>query len=529
MGVSKEERSLAEVFVRAARKNWARRCISDSMGKSYSYGQVLTTTVSLAEQLDKITKGQDRVGILLPPSTGAALVNFAAALLGRVTVNLNYSVTNTLVESAVEQSGIETIISSKSFISKMKKLKDLPRVVFLEEITEGIGWKAKVRAYLKARLLPVESLVRARRGKADSPATIIFSSGSSGRPKGVMLSHRNIISNIESLVSIFDLRPADNLCGVLPFFHSFGYTCSLWLPVFAGVSASYAANPLDASTVGRVAGQNRSTILFAAPSFLPNYIRRVEPADFSGLRAVVVGAEKMKKRIADAFEERFGVRPLEGYGATELSPVVSLNIPDELSRNPELSGHKEGSVGKLIPGIEIRIVDPQDGRELPFGQEGLLEVKGPNVMCGYLNDEQQTREVIKDGWYNTQDMASIDGEGFLTITGRQSRFSKIAGEMVPHSCIEHIFHNALDTDEQLVAVTSVPDDRKGEELVVLYLEQAGEAEELYNIICQSDLPNLWKPRRENYIKIESMPALGSGKLDVAQLRKIAEQAKRLAT
>jgi len=525
MGVSKEERTLADCFVETARRNWARRCISDSTGKSYSYGEALTATVAMAERLDEIIKGQDIFGILLPPSTAAALVNFAAALLGRVSVNLNYVVSADLINSAIEQSGIETIISSKSFLSKTKGLEDFGGIVFLEDITGRIDWKAKTRAYLKARLMPVENLVKAARGRADSPATIIFSSGSSGRPKGVMLSHRNIISNIESMLSVFDLRRGDNLCGVLPFFHSFGYTCSLWLPVLNGVSAGYAANPVDAAAVGRLAGQNRSTILFAAPSFLSGYIRRVGPADFSSLRAVVVGAERLKRGIADAFERRFGIRPLEGYGSTELSPVVSLNIPDGLSRSPALSGYREGSVGKAIPGVQVRIVDPQDGRELPAGREGLLEVKGPNVMCGYLNDERQRREVIKDGWYNTADMAIIDEEGFLTITGRLSRFSKIAGEMVPHCCIEHIFHDALDTDEQVVVVTSVPGQRKAEELVVLYVDRAGSAKKLHEIISKSDLPNMWKPKRDNYVRIESIPQLGSGKLDVVRLRKIAERAR----
>jgi len=240
---------------------------------------------------------------------------------------------------------------------------------------------------------------------------------------------------------------------------------------------------------------------------------------------VVVGAEKLKRQIADSFEERFGLRPLEGYGTTELSPVVSLNLPEELSCGICQVDYKEGTVGRPIPGVEIKIVCPQSGRELPAGQTGLLMIKGPSVMLGYLNREKETAKVIKEGWYNTGDIASIDDEGFLTITGRLSRFSKIGGEMVPHLGIEEAYLRGLNTDEQVVAVTSVPEPKKGEELVVLYTEEAGGADKLHEIISKSSLPKMWKPRRNNYVRVESIPALGSGKPDIMRLQKLATAAK----
>ena len=454
---------------------------------------------------------------MLPPSVGAALANIAVTLAGKVSVNLNYAVSKELIESAVQQCGIDCIISSRGFIEKVKGLGGLRGLVFLEDISGKIKFASRLKAYLKARFAQTKLLVK----NSGELATIIFSSGSSGEPKGVMLSHNNVISDIEAVRTAFRLKSNDNLCGVLPFFHSFGFTCSLWLAVITGISASYVASPLDGRLVGRTARQNRATILFAAPTFLLSYIRRVPADDFASLRTVVVGAEKLKKQIADSFEDKFGLRPLEGYGTTELSPVVSLNLPEELSCGICQVGYKEGTVGRPIPGVEVKVVCPESGRELPAGQSGLLMVKGPNVMLGYLNREKETAEVLKDGWYDTGDIASIDDEGYLTVTDRLSRFSKIGGEMVPHVGVEEAYLKGLDTVEQVVAVTSVPEPRKGEELVVLYMDRAGGADKLHEIISRSSLPNMWKPRRDNYIRIESIPVLGSGKLDVRRLKKLA--------
>lgn len=510
--------------MQTARRNWPRRCISDSTGKHLNYGQTLVSVIILSNELGKITTGQKNVGILLPPLVAAALANLAVTLLGKVPVNLNYVVSEQLIISAIEQCGIKSIISSRNFVNKLGKIGRLPGLVFIEDIVSGIKFKAKARAYLKARLIPQQRLIGAC-SRGDDLATIIFSSGSSGQPKGVMLSHNNILSNIEALLTVFDLRADDNLCGVLPFFHSFGFTCSLWLAVVSGVSASYVTDPLNGVLVGRSVRKNRSTILFAVPSFLSNYIRRVKREDFASLRAVVVGAEKLKKNLSDAFEDKFGIRPLEGYGATELSPVVSLNLPEHLSCDGYKFGSKEGTVGRVIPGVQAKTVHPETGKDMAVGQEGLLMVKGPNVMLGYLGNEKETAEVLKDGWCNTGDIACIDEDGFLTIAGRLSRFSKIAGEMVPHVGVEQAYLHGLNTDEQLVAVTALPDSKKGEELVVLHLDKAGHPDRLHEIISKSNLPNIWKPKRHNYIKIESMPALGSGKLDVMRLRQIALSAK----
>lgn len=520
------DRSLPRHFVRTARKNWCKRCISDSTGKNLNYGQTLAGTIAVAHEINKLTSSQDKIGILLPPSVGGALANLAVTMLGKVAVNLNYTMSEEVRSLAVNQCGIEYIISSRSFMEKTGISETLPGLVFFEDIVTRIKWPARVSGYLKAWLMPFCLLTKGRHRCSDDVATVIFSSGSSGRPKGIMLSHHNILSNVEALRMVIRLNPDDNFCGVLPFFHSFGFNCALWCPLVSGVSVSYIANPLDGALAGKSVRENRSTILFAPPTFLLNYIRRTQPGDFAGLRLVAAGAEKLRKRLADSFEARFGIRPLEGYGATELSPVVSLNIPSVETGEVYQIGNKPDSVGHPVPGVAVKIADVETKQSLEIGREGLLMVKGPNVMLGYLGMEEESAEVLKNGWYNTGDIAKIDEDGFLTITDRLSRFSKIGGEMVPHVGVEEVYMQGLNTNERVVAVTSVPHPKKGEELVVLYLAKAGGVDKLHEIIAGSKLPNMWKPRRDNYIKVESIPLLGSGKLDIMKLRKIASAAKK---
>ncbi|MCK4887902.1 MAG: AMP-binding protein [Planctomycetes bacterium] len=517
--------SLVREFVKTARKNWRRHCISDSTGQKLNYGQTLVKTVTVADKLGEFIKAGDKVGILLPPSAGGAIANLAVTAAGAISVNLNYSVTEELRADAVEQCGIKYIISSRKFLEKIKISCSCGKVVFIEDIAAAVDAKAKVKAYLKARFWPIGFWTKGCNCSGDDLATVMFSSGSSGRPKGVMLSHHNIISNVEAIRMVINVSSDDDLCGVLPFFHSFGYNCGLWMPLISGVSVSYLANPLDAAALGKSVRENKSTILFTPPTFLLNYMRRLNRGDFATLRIVAAGAEKLKTRLADTFEKKFGIRPLEGYGTTELSPVVSLNLPDVESNGIYQVGTKEGSVGHPVPGVAVKVVDVETKGPLDFGQQGVLMVKGPNVMLGYLGMAERSAEVLRDGWYDTGDIAKIDGDGFITITGRLSRFSKIGGEMVPHLTVEQTYFDGLKTDEQVVAVTAVPDEKKSEELVVLYLEKAGTVERLYRIIAESKLPNICKPKRINYIRIEEMPMLGSGKLDIMKLRKIALEAK----
>jgi acyl-[acyl-carrier-protein]-phospholipid O-acyltransferase/long-chain-fatty-acid--[acyl-carrier-protein] ligase len=302
-------------------------------------------------------------------------------------------------------------------------------------------------------------------------------------------------------------------------------TCSLWLPLLSAVTAYYVPNPLDGRMVGQMVGENQCTILFATPTFLTMYLRRCEKDEFRSLENVIVGAEKLKKQLADSFFDYFGVRPLEGYGATELSPMAALNVPDVEIDDGRQQGTKEGSVGRPIPGVATKVVDTETGQPVEPGRPGLLYIKGANVMKGYLNDPQKTAEVIADGWYNTGDIVTIDDEGFITITDRLGRFGKIGGEMISHTAIEDVCYKGLGLQDRVLAVTSIPDEKKGERIVVLYVKSAVDGEKLFEVINASDLPNLAKPKRENLIAVDAIPALGSGKTDFQRIKKIAAESK----
>jgi acyl-[acyl-carrier-protein]-phospholipid O-acyltransferase / long-chain-fatty-acid--[acyl-carrier-protein] ligase len=516
--------SLAKKTVHAARSHWREHCISDQTGRRLTFGQTLIGAVLLEERLRTYTGDQPMVGVMLPPSAGAVLANIAIAFQGKTAVNLNYVTGEAGRRAAIEQCSLRTVITSAKLLEKAGIKEKIDGVIMLEDILKDTDKWEKARAFLKARFCP-SSVLCSDTKMGHAVAAVMFSSGSCGRPKGVMLSHHNILSNIEAIRMVVRVGKGDNLCGVAPFFHSFGYTCGLWLPLVAGCSAAYVATPLDGKAVGETVKENRSTVLFAPPTFLLGYMRRAQPDDFKTLRLVVGGAEKLKESLALAFKERFGIRPLEGYGATELSPVVAVNVPDVESDGVYQVGHKPGTVGHPLPGIAVKILDLETGSEVKPGTEGILWVKGANVMSGYLGMPDVTAEVVKDGWYNTGDVAVVDEDGFVTITDRVSRFSKIGGEMVPHGAIEDVLMAGLGTDEKVVAVVGVPDEKKGEELVVFFCDRVTIAEKLHEIISNSSLPNLWRPAKNAYVKVDAIPLLGSGKLDMASLRRLAAERK----
>ncbi len=515
-------RSLGEKFAKSAHANWDQLAMTDAAGKRLTYGKLLCGALALADKLRGPTAGQDKVGILLPSSVGGALTNLAVTMLGKTTVNLNFTASAASFQSAIQQCELKTVITSKLFLEKIGPVVLPAGTLYVEEMLAALTPGDKRKAFLKAIFLPARILGRVSGFEADRPATIIFSSGSTGEPKGVLLSHHNIISNIESLRQVFQSSPNDNVCAALPFFHSLGYTATIWFPLLSGFSATYHANPLDGGTIAGLVRDNRSTMLFATPTFLMLYLRKATKEDFASLKYVVVGAEKLKERLAVAFEERFGIRPLEGYGATELSPVATLSLPHVEAGGIAQRGWKEGCVGLPLPGVAVKVTDPETGRTLPVGEAGLLKVKGPNVMLGYLGKPELTAEVLQDGWYNTGDVARMDAEGFVAITDRLSRFSKIGGEMVPHLAIEEALHRQLGVSTQVLAVVSVPDDRKGEKLVLLYTAEAGDAARLAQAVESADIPNLWKPGREASFRIEALPVLGTGKLDLRALKNMAQ-------
>jgi acyl-[acyl-carrier-protein]-phospholipid O-acyltransferase / long-chain-fatty-acid--[acyl-carrier-protein] ligase len=516
-------------FIGTARRHPFRFAMADGRTQNVSFFSALTKTIFLARRLRKVWAGQKMVGILLPPSVGGALVNLAALMLGKIPVNLNYTASNESSASVANQCEIKTVITSQAFLEKVPL--EVPGEKFLlEEVGKHPGTLERLGAVFMAVFLPKRILELAlgvkKKVGLDDLATVIFSSGSTGEPKGVMLSHYNIGSNIEQMGQIFSLGGQDRILGILPFFHSFGFTGTLCLPAAMGLGAVYHPSPLDARVIGALTQKYAATFLLATPTFLQAYIRRCEPEDFGSLQYVMAGAEKLPERVAQAFEDRFGIRPYEGYGATECAPVVSVNARDFRAPGFRQVGAKRGKIGHPLPGVSVRIVNTESGEPVPMGGSGLLLVKGPNVMVGYLGNEKKTAEVLQDGWYHTGDIATVDEDGFLSIADRLSRFSKIGGEMVPHIKVEDKLHEVMDLTEQKFVVAGVPDEKKGERLIVLHTLSGEQAKEAAEKLAQTDLPALWRPRANQFANIEAIPYLGTGKLDLRKIKELAAQAAK---
>jgi acyl-[acyl-carrier-protein]-phospholipid O-acyltransferase/long-chain-fatty-acid--[acyl-carrier-protein] ligase len=357
---------------------------------------------------------------------------------------------------------------------------------------------------------------------------VIFTSGSTGDPKGVVLSHGNVLSNIHQVASHVALRDDEVVLGILPFFHSFGFTITLWTVLCLGKMTVYHFNPLDARIVGNLCQEHKATILIATPTFMRNYLHRCEREQFASVRLLLLGAEKLKPELARDIHDKFGIEPLEGYGCTELSPIVAVNVPETKATadGRTVPGNRPGTVGMPVPGTMVRTVAPDTGSIQPRGTEGIIQVKGPQVMQGYLNRPEATAKVLREGWYETGDLGHLDADGFLTITDRLSRFSKIGGEMVPHMKVESAVIAAAGADELKVAVTAVPDPKRGERLVVLYTDLGASVDEIYRRLNAGTLPKLWLPAPEDFQQVESIPVLGTGKVDLRRLRQLAQERER---
>jgi acyl-[acyl-carrier-protein]-phospholipid O-acyltransferase / long-chain-fatty-acid--[acyl-carrier-protein] ligase len=336
-----------------------------------------------------------------------------------------------------------------------------------------------------------------------------------------MLTHYNVGSNIEQVSQVFMLNGGDRILGILPFFHSFGFMAALWMPAANGIGVVYHPNPLDSKVIGELVSRYRVTFLIATPTFLQAYMRRCSPESFGSLQYVLVGAEKLPDRIALGFEDIFGIRPLEGYGCTECSPVVTVNTRDFRAPGFRQVGGRRGKIGHPLPGITVRVIDLDTGEPVKPGTPGMLLVKGPNVMKGYLGRPEKTAEVVCDGWYTTGDVALLEEDGFLTITDRLSRFSKIGGEMVPHVRIEDKLQELAGVTEQVFAVTSLPDDKKGERIVVISTLSDEKLAPVVEKFAHCDLPALWKPRANQFFHVDALPVLGTGKIDLRGVKALA--------
>jgi acyl-[acyl-carrier-protein]-phospholipid O-acyltransferase/long-chain-fatty-acid--[acyl-carrier-protein] ligase len=505
---------LQRQMLRALRSAGKRLKVADSLGTRLSGRELLIRILAARRVLEReLDPTEKRVGVFLPPTAAAVVVNAALALSGRVAVNLNYTVSQPILDTCIRLAGLRHVISSPTFLKRVE-LDVGDTLLDAATLRKKLTLADRVVAAFQATVLPVgmlDSALGLDRIRPDDVLTVIFTSGSTGDPKGVVLSVKNVGSNVQAVDRLVHLSAGDVAVGSLPFFHSYGYMATLWVPLALEPACVYHVTPLDAQAIGNLAREHHATILMTTPTFLRTYIRRTPAEDFSSLEVVFASAERLPNEVREAFEKKFGVRPWEAYGATELSPLVAANVPPARHVPGRPVDAREGTVGRPIAGCHARI-SPRDANEptdeLPVGQEGLLWIRGPNVMQGYLDRPDLTERAIRDGWYCTGDVARLDADGFITITGRESRFSKIGGEMVPHVTVEEKLNDVLGaTDGQLLAVVAaVRDPRKGERLVVLHLPMDKAPREVCQGLADAGLPNLC-----------------SGKLDLKKLTTIASE------
>ncbi len=518
---------LPRKFLRMCRRNFRRKKVFDSSGMELTGGALLTGTLALRRLLRRevLAAGESHVGILLPPSVGTVLANAALTLDRRIAVNLNYTLTSEAINVSMAQCGIRHILTSRRVLDRFP-LKLDAELVYVEQLRDRLTWSDKLLT-AAAALLPaavLDRLLGLTAIRPDDVATVMFTSGSTGVPKGVMLTYAALGANLNGIDSIIHLRRSDVLLGVLPLFHAFGYTVTLWTVLTLDPQGVYHYSPLEARQIGALCRRHGCTILIAAPTFLRTYLRRCGSEDFRSLDVVFAGAEKLPPDLATAFQQRFGVLPVEGYGTTELSPVVSGNRPPSRDPTPDKRGNRIGTIGQPMAGVDVKVIDLESGADLPHGRQGMLLVRSPCVMKGYLDRPDLTAEAVRGDWYVTGDVAMIDDDNFITITGRISRFSKIGGEMVPHLRVEAAIRDVLaDGDEETqLAVTAVDDRARGERLVVLHAGLGMPAAEICRRLLAGGIPPLWIPSPDSFRQVPSIPQLGTGKLDLPRLKELAK-------
>ncbi len=522
------DQHLAEACIRGLKKRQFATAVIDGIDQSkLSRAKLLGAAAALSRFLRK-EFSDERIGIVLPASKGSMVANLAITLAGKVPVDLNFTMGRAANESACGRAKLRVAISAAQF---MERVKDFPWPEHMLKLNE-IMPRMKRQIFFwwtMSILLPVRLLLRLlqipKKGGHDE-ALLLFTSGSSGEPKGVALSHRNIVGNVSQFRELLDAKKEDAILASLPFFHSFGSTVTLWYPLIEGVRIVTYPNPLEAAKNAALIEQHKLTVMLATPSFLRGYLRKGEPHQLRSLRLVITGAEKLPLDLAKSFEERFGQRVFEGYGLTETSPVVSVNLPEPQPTKPGQQvqpSSRLGSVGKMAPGIAAEIREPETDRKLSLHETGMLWLRGPNIFEGYLKDPERSAEVLRDGWFKTGDIGRFDEDGFLYIEGRLSRFSKIGGEMVPHEAIEQKIVDLLDLsgkDERTIAIVGVQDEAKGEAVVLLAAIDIALAQ-LRDKLRDAGVPNLWIPKRVQ--RVESIPVLASGKLDLKKCQELAEE------
>ncbi|MGK0188158.1 MAG: acyl-[acyl-carrier-protein]-phospholipid O-acyltransferase [Verrucomicrobiales bacterium] len=519
--------SLGYAIIRSLKRYGSISKVIDGLDSSeLGYDKVLAVACALSRLIKKETQAE-RVGIILPPGKGGLIANLAVVLAGKKPVNLNFTAGKGAVESAMKQAGLDRYITADPFVRKLQTFPWPPNrnLIFLERIIPTL--KPKIAFWLVlSKILPAGALAALLgiRDKGDrEEAGLLFTSGSSGDPKGVILSHRNLLSNVQQFGARLDLNPdEDKVLGCLPLFHSFGFTVTIWYPILNGIDLVTYPSPIDAPKLAGLIEKYGITVMLATPTFLRGYLRKVNREQLATLKLIATGAEKLPLKLAQTFSEKFGKEVMEGYGLTETSPVSNINLPERSSTSQRtLPSCKSGSVGHLVPGLALRITDSSTGERLPIDRQGLIWFKGANVFDGYHNRPEITRKVIDDaGWFCTGDLGRVDEDGFLFIEGRLSRFSKIGGEMVPHETLEALINQALGLDdetERKIAIVGVPDEAKGEALVLLSAistetDAPKTLSDLRSKLLEEGVAALWIPKQIR--AVDAIPILASGKLDI---------------
>lgn len=525
-------RHLGREIVRSLAKQPGRVAVVDRTAerRELTAAQLFAAAAVLSRRW-RATISSHRVGIVLPPGAGAFIANLAVLCAGKIPVNLNFTAGRSSLEASLRLGEITTIVSASAMRAKLPNFPWPEQTLDVrDELAAAGGKRALLPWLIVAWILPnqvVANLLQLPSEGDREEAGLLFTSGSSGEPKGVALSHRNILANCAQVSSLSILPETCTMLACLPIFHSFGFTVTLWYPLLRGAGVVTVPSPLETRKIIDAIKEEEATTLIAAPTFVRPILKKAKPGELRSLALVVTGAEKLPDDLYRSFLENFHLEIYQGYGLTETAPVSNVNQPNPpivTGTGESQIGKKAGSVGRLLPGMTARIVDPETSEEKPMTETGVVWLRGSNVFTGYLHDDAKTHAALRDGWFVTGDLGRFDVDGFLYIEGRLSRFSKIGGEMVPHGTVENkiveVFQWAPE-EGPVVAVVGVPDAAKGEALVLLTTMDVT-VEGVRDKLLGAGLPSLWVPKVLR--RLEKIPMLGSGKMDLKACKALALEA-----
>ena len=520
-------------WLQTAKRMSFRMAATDAIGQPLSHHKFITAVFRFSKLIEAKSPEQN-IGVLVPASVGGAITNMAVLSLGKTVVNLNFTASAESLRGSVISANIKTVYTSKKFLTKLEQrginIKEIlpdTKLLYLEDFKEEISKVQMVSTLLMVMLLPTTILqwLYIKPVNGEDTAAILFSSGSEGTPKGIELTHRNLATNARQVADMLNTRETDVVMSTLPTFHAFGLLATTFMPLTEGIPIVCHPDPTDVVVIAKAAARNEATFLFGTSTFLRLYVKnkRVHTLMLRSLRLVIAGAERLNPDIREAFKSKFNIDILEGYGATETSPVAAVNVPDELDTThwKTQQGNTPGTVGMPLPGTSFRIVDPTSLKELATGEDGLILIGGPQVMKGYLHAPEKTAEVIVEiegqRWYKSGDKGHLDENGFLTIVDRYSRFAKLGGEMVSLTAVEEAIRGAMEEPELELVAVNVPDDKKGEKVILLIAHEI-DAKDLKTTLLDAGVNPLMLPAI--VLNVEEVPKLGSGKTDFSTSKKV---------